>query len=161
MKECRFRQLAFVSALSLFGAGSILAIPPGSAAGASSLVSAEVTAALHHLVGPPAGTQALAPYVQGMDPAMAKALAAGAGQQRANSSYLLPDGTVTAVTDVVQASAVATFDFYISNSSAAWLHPGVLRDCRSERRALEALVGDSVHAGRAGGRGLPGSPSRG
>ena len=118
MKKCRFRQLAFVSALSLFGAGSILAIPPGSAAGASSLVSGEVTAALHHLVGPPAGTQALAPYVQGMDPAMAKALAAGAGQPRANSSYLLPDGTGTAVTDVVQASAVATFDFYISNSSA-------------------------------------------
>jgi hypothetical protein len=118
MKKCRLRQLAFVSALSLVGAGSMLAIPPGSAAGASSPVSGEVTAALHHLVGSPAGTQALAPYVQGMDPAMAKVLAAGASQPRANSSYLLSDGTVTAVTDVEQASAVATFDFYISNSSS-------------------------------------------
>jgi hypothetical protein len=49
-----------------------------------------------------------------MDSAMAKALAAGASQPDAVSSYLLADGTVTAVTDV--------------QLECPWLHPGVLRD---------------------------------
>jgi hypothetical protein len=49
---------------------------------------------------------------------MAEALAEGASQADATSSYLLADGTVTEVAHTRRGGVVATFDFYISNSSA-------------------------------------------
>jgi len=54
----------------------------------------EIAAAFAHLVGPPRSAVALRPYVQGVDGAMAAALAKGAVNQRADAASLLPDGTV-------------------------------------------------------------------
>lgn len=102
-------------------AATPVALPVGASstpAGLGPVLTTEVTVALRHLVGPPATAKALVPYVQGMGPAMAESLAEGAAQTHAVSSYLLADGTVTRVTNVRRAGSIATFDFYISNSSA-------------------------------------------
>ena len=77
----------------------------------------EVLVALDHLVGSPKGVAELAPYVQGMDPAMVVALAAGAEAQRANSTGLLSTGTVTSLNDVRATGQVATFEFALADSS--------------------------------------------
>lgn len=71
-----------------------------SGSSASSAVSvvfpnrSEIVAAFGHLVGPPRSAVALGPYVQGVDGAMAAALAKGAVNQRADEASLLPDGTM-------------------------------------------------------------------
>jgi hypothetical protein len=54
----------------------------------------EIVAAFAHLVGPPRSAAGLRPYVQGVDGAMAAALARGAVNQRADEASLLPDGTM-------------------------------------------------------------------
>ncbi len=116
--------LAGLASVGLWLGGAIPVVPAGdtrlavAVRGVGTPLSSEIVAALRHLVGPPKGALALAPYVQGMGPAMAEALTEGASQAGATSSYLLADGTVTEVTGIRREGAVATFDFYISNSSA-------------------------------------------
>ena len=118
MRLWRRPPLACAVSLCVVWAWSVPVAPPRLAARAASSLNSEVSAALHQLVGQPKSASALALYVQGMDAAMAEALVAGANQARATSSYLLSDGTVTKVADVRRAGPGATFDFYISNSSA-------------------------------------------
>ena len=116
--------LAGLASVGLWLGAAIPLVPAGSirlalaVRGVGPPLSSEIVAALRHLVGPPKGAQALAPYVQRMGPAMAEALAEGASQADATSSYLLADGTVTEVAHIRRERDVATFDFYISNSSA-------------------------------------------
>jgi hypothetical protein len=80
-------------------AAALLAVSVGvSGSSALSAVSgappnrAEIAAAFAHLVGTPRPADALRPYLQGVDGAMAAALAKGAVNERAEQASLLPDG---------------------------------------------------------------------
>ena len=78
----------------------------------------EIVAAFDHLVGPPRSALALRPYVQGVDRAMAAALAKGAVNRAADAASLLPDGTMH-VSSVRQVSAsVASVVFSITDKGA-------------------------------------------
>ena len=91
-------------------AGATPAAPPPAG------VRAEIAAALGHLVGAPGTAAALAPYVQGMDAAMAGALARGAVNSQADNANLLPGGTVRTSAVRATSATVATVDFAITGS---------------------------------------------
>ena len=66
--------LAGLASVGLWLGGAIPVVPAGdtrlavAVRGVGTPLSSEIVAALRHLVGPPKGALALAPYVQGMGP---------------------------------------------------------------------------------------------
>jgi len=94
---------------------------------------AEIVAAFRHLVGPPQSAEALAPYVQGMNGALANVLASGSVNRQSDVSSLLPNGTMNVSGFHATSRSVATVDFTITYSND-----------NSDRRYPDRFVGTAV-----------------
>ena len=117
--------LAAVVLLSIgVAVGGSSAAPGGSR---TSLERSEIVAAFGHLVGPPRSAVALRPYVQGVDGAMAAALARGAVNQRADDASLLPAGAMHVSSIRRLSASVASVAFGIAQKHEgrfAWRFAG-------------------------------------
>src|ERR1700691_2724225 len=103
--------------VAAIAAGSI-ASPASPRAAHTSLERGEVVEAFDHLVGPARSAVALRPYVQGVDTAMAAALAKGAANQGgAEIEWLLPKGTLHISAVHKLSASVASVAFRIADSN--------------------------------------------